>query len=316
VAFAYIIFIVMLYKPPFIRDEYNRIDLTLRGAQGKLSTINFRFLESGIMFTEDPWIVETPKPTFNRIFLVTKHACKVEMNHTTTTLSAGEIFLFPIHRSFVVTYQPECEFIYFHFGIIDETGLDLMRFIDHVYRFPYPQNVVFNNIVENYYTDTAISVVKWQSVLFNLIVQLINNSVIEQHLSGSLSVRHQEIVSYIQNNLSTVITVNDLALRFGISRSALSKGFHREMGISLKEYIDSLILHKALQLLSETDLSVKEIATYLGYQDPFYFHRVFKKKMFETPMQYRKASLYERSFKTKNAEHISSNRLEKTTDKR
>jgi AraC-like DNA-binding protein len=62
------------------------------------------------------------------------------------------------------------------------------------------------------------------------------------------------------------------------------------MGISLKDYITEIIVSRASRLLSYTDKTILEIADILGFEDPSYFHRVFKKNTGLTPKEYRKNS--------------------------
>jgi AraC-like DNA-binding protein len=53
------------------------------------------------------------------------------------------------------------------------------------------------------------------------------------------------------------------------------------------DYFTRLRLHQACQLLDNSDLSVKEVATALGYDDPFYFSRIFKALNEISPTEYR-----------------------------
>lgn len=63
-----------------------------------------------------------------------------------------------------------------------------------------------------------------------------------------------------------------------ISMSSLQRGFKKYLGVSPKQYLIKLRMNKALELLRENKLSVKEIAFACGYEDKKYFSRIFKKK--------------------------------------
>lgn len=59
--------------------------------------------------------------------------------------------------------------------------------------------------------------------------------------------------------------------------------------MNLKEYIHITRLRKATDLLSSSNLSIKEIANEVGFQDEKYFMRVFKKYKKMTPSEFRNA---------------------------
>ena len=60
------------------------------------------------------------------------------------------------------------------------------------------------------------------------------------------------------------------------------------MGLSLSEYINKQRIIRAVQYLDETDLPIRDIALYVGYEDIAYFSRVFKHYVNRTPRDYRK----------------------------
>ena len=77
-------------------------------------------------------------------------------------------------------------------------------------------------------------------------------------------------------------TVCDVAF---ISVSSLQRAFARYFGISPKQYLIQLRMNRALELLTENELSVKEIAFACGFTDEKYFSRAFKKKYGYSPSQ-------------------------------
>lgn len=58
-----------------------------------------------------------------------------------------------------------------------------------------------------------------------------------------------------------------------------------------KDYFTRLKMHKASQLLNNPNLSIKEVADLVGYEDPLYFSRVFKQINAVSPTEYRKKRL-------------------------
>ena len=73
-----------------------------------------------------------------------------------------------------------------------------------------------------------------------------------------------------------------------ISVSSLQRAFAKHFGMSPKQYLIQLRMNRALELLTENELSVKEISFVCGFTDEKYFSRAFKKKYGCSPSQFRK----------------------------
>lgn len=95
-------------------------------------------------------------------------------------------------------------------------------------------------------------------------------------------------VEYMQNRILEQITLNELAENIHVSPSHFSAVFKRRTGYSPLEYFTHLKIQKACQYLEFTDMHVKEIGYMLGFNDPFYFSRLFSKYMGKSPQIYRK----------------------------
>lgn len=94
-------------------------------------------------------------------------------------------------------------------------------------------------------------------------------------------------IAYMKAHLNQPLKVPDLAALVNLSASHFSALFKRQTGYAPIDYFIRLRLHQACQLLDNTDLSVKEIAVRLGYDDPFYFSRIFKALNEISPREYR-----------------------------
>lgn len=94
-------------------------------------------------------------------------------------------------------------------------------------------------------------------------------------------------IKFMRENLDKVISVKELAEQFNYSSSHFVRLFKNKTGYSPIHYFNHLKIQKACQFLSFTDLSVKEISFELGFDDPLYFSRLFKKSMYMSPLKYR-----------------------------
>jgi len=98
----------------------------------------------------------------------------------------------------------------------------------------------------------------------------------------------EQLIKYIDDNYAAPLTLNMLAQKFNFSPKYISNMIKNKVGYSFIEYLMNLRIKRAVELLTKTDMSIKEIALSVGYDDQQYFHRIFKKKTGKTPAQYRK----------------------------
>ena len=85
------------------------------------------------------------------------------------------------------------------------------------------------------------------------------------------------------------LTVNRLAKQFAVSRCHLSRRFHDERGMTLNSFIQRRKLLLAEHRLSvDPDITVKQLASSLGYADYQYFISCFKEEWGASPGRYRK----------------------------
>jgi AraC family transcriptional regulator of arabinose operon len=94
-------------------------------------------------------------------------------------------------------------------------------------------------------------------------------------------------IAYMKQHLSQPLQVSNLAAVANLSSSHYTSLFKQQTGYAPIDYFIRLRMHRACQLLDTTDLSVKEVAASLGYDDPFYFSRIFKTVNENSPTEYR-----------------------------
>ena len=106
--------------------------------------------------------------------------------------------------------------------------------------------------------------------------------------NGAQSVqRIEQSIAYMREHLNQPLPVAKLAALAHISPSHFFALFKRRTGSSPMDYFTHLRMQHACRLLDATSASVKEVAAVLGYDDPFYFSRVFKAVNRIPPSRYR-----------------------------
>ena len=125
--------------------------------------------------------------------------------------------------------------------------------------------------------------------LYHLIATFVFSQQQNQNSSSPEKAIIRETIDYMKNNLDKTIRIEDFADLNKYSVSHFSKLFRLTTGMSPIEYFIHLKMQKACQLLYTEDSRVKQIAALLGYDDPYYFSRLFKKYMNTSPETYRKS---------------------------
>lgn len=98
---------------------------------------------------------------------------------------------------------------------------------------------------------------------------------------------YQECKKYIDASFSSIKSPGEVADHCSIDVRYLSVLFKRYCHISPGRYLMRLKLNKAVNLLLTSDLSIKEIASQIGFQDPYHFSKNFKKLHGRSPNNYR-----------------------------
>lgn len=91
----------------------------------------------------------------------------------------------------------------------------------------------------------------------------------------------------IHNSYTENIKVEKIAEKLNINRSYLSATFKENTGMAIKEYLTNYRIEKSCGMLHNKHIPISDISNAVGFDDPFYFSRVFKKQMGCSPSEYR-----------------------------
>lgn len=125
------------------------------------------------------------------------------------------------------------------------------------------------------------------------LANLTNPSTLKRRSTSMQTNYHNEMISeivlYINENIYSNITVEDLCYKFSLSRSTLQTLFNDNLNVGPKEYICNQKFSKAKQLIKESALSISEISDVCGFSSIHYFSRKFKERYGMTPTAYAKS---------------------------
>ena len=103
----------------------------------------------------------------------------------------------------------------------------------------------------------------------------------------SESINIESIWKYIDDNLTSIENISQIAEHFHFSKYYFCHFFKKRTGLPVIEYVCSVRIQQAQKLLIDTNKSIAEIAFAVGFKDRSYFCLTFKKKVGISPSVYR-----------------------------
>lgn len=97
----------------------------------------------------------------------------------------------------------------------------------------------------------------------------------------------ERAIQYMKQHYQEDISLSDIAGALYTAPAYLAKRFKEKKNGTVMQYLETIRMNRAKELLESSGLSVTEIAQEVGYSDPNYFTRTFKKNCAKTPKQYR-----------------------------
>ena len=149
---------------------------------------------------------------------------------------------------------------------------------------------ILEKIIIEIYEPTMMSSTTIKLLVGLLIVELIkkpnNIEVYSEDNYDNLIII--EVLKYIDNNYSTA-TLFEISEIVNQPHYKISKLVKKHTNMTFKELLQEKRLNKAKQLLNETDISIVEIISLVGYENLTYFYKIFKEKYGYTPKDFRKS---------------------------
>ncbi len=246
---------------------------------------------AGRFKTEFPFTTDVPSGRKDfYLMYVTRGTLEVLVNDLSFNVSDGDVVLFAPDTGYKYTYRngAHLDYLWVHF-----TGSYAERFIRECELYPLPfhknasDNVKiserFEKIFQVFEEKNKFESLELSSSLERLLLTIAKtvseNSQIPRALERSI--RH------IHTDYNKKISIPDLAAIENLSNSRYIALFKQQMGMSPMTYIIKMRMSAAAELLRDTDLTVKQIGILVGYHDPHFFSKLFKKHMGISPKEYK-----------------------------
>lgn len=152
----------------------------------------------------------------------------------------------------------------------------------------------FKQLIDSFNSKNYGYQLSIKSFLFNIFYTLFNENHItidieKEHYNDLIKVEKlKEVIKYIQTNYKRHISIKELASIAQYSEYHFLRFFKIETSKTCTQYINHFRIQKAALLLSNTSLSITEIAYEVGFGDVSYFIKTFKKYMSTSPTKFRR----------------------------
>ena len=176
---------------------------------------------------------------------------------------------------------------------------ELCNEFSNIFKNFVPKNSVFKNAADNPVIKWAVNNIFESSVNYNefaeteirgstlvLLSELFRNMELKDNEAGDNTL-FKGIIDYCYKNYTQDISLESTAAALHVSNYYISRIFSKRLKISFKEYINSLRIQTACELLRKSDLSITEIASEVGYNTIRSFNRCFMNIKKMTPREYR-----------------------------
>ena len=149
-------------------------------------------------------------------------------------------------------------------------NIGIMRVVQRIVNELEGKNSYYQYLVVMYYAELLVLIYRYMS---------------ENYLPICQNDALKRAISFIRFNYHKDISINDVAIQADISERYLRSLFSQYLNISPLDYLNQIRINKSIELLRNTELSVKEICFQCGFQSPQYFSRIFKQQTGISPRE-------------------------------
>ncbi len=200
-------------------------------------------------------------------------------------------------EGFVVSFNQEFYCIEIHDSDVSCNGLLFVNNFDSVKFFLDDQQLsIYSNTVKEMITELENQTTLQDEMLKNLLKNLLirSNRLFRAQLSiGEVDNSNidfaRKFSELVEKNFKETKQVESFAEMLGIAPASLTKKLQKYGIDSPSRIIKNRVVTEAKRLLLYTDKSVKEIASIIGYDDQFYFSRLFTKEVGISPSEYKRS---------------------------
>ena len=249
------------------------------------STINYDYIFPDVGYALDrqcdkDWKIEAATTNFIDLTYVYEGEAYYTINGVTYTVKKGDLLCIPKGSQRKAVTNPDCLMSAYpiNFQLIDLEHNDIplpFDLISHIgiseslIRLFQDLNLVWTEKKQGYILQSRI-------LLTSIIHKLLCLLYYKESSKVFLDPRIRKAINYISQHYNQPITVNDLADLAGLNTAYFGILFKENTGLSVKKYINQFKINYAENLLLSGEFSITEVSQQCGFEDVFYFSKLFK----------------------------------------
>lgn len=252
-----------------------------------LNSENIVFCNNGLEDLDKKWKWDTAIAPYNRLYFIPNGEGGWLLDENEKLyMKAGHCYLIPSNYKFGFGNDGTFKQLFFHFNLKKDNGFDVFESFGRFGELEMHEDCAI--ICENFMKEDVASMMTVESIIYKAISCIAKKYNYSLDLKTDYSQIVKSAITYIEDHLSPKLTSADIAEKCHVSKSSLTKHFRQEMGMSVKEYIMSIIMNEAkLRLLGSND-KITDISAALGFTDQYIFSRCFTKINAISPSAFRK----------------------------
>jgi AraC-like DNA-binding protein len=273
----------------------------------------------GFVSYKSPWIHFKRNIDEYVLYLIKSGELHIQEDSTRYVLKRGHVLLLEPNRDHAGLEKHTCDYYYIHFKHPDIAAL----FIDNMESFAkgvlledqereyssrcyFPKHFLIedkmslsqilnslNELLQLYrrkHYNRSLTALRLSELFIrlsreNLLAELQKNK--KRNTKGI--VRAHALLDYIHHHYQSRITGKDIETIFECNLDYMNRTFSKLTGYSITHYVNKVRINHARELLEATHLSISEIAFLVGFQEIYYFSKVFKKYVGLSPVAYYKS---------------------------
>lgn len=262
-----------------------------------------------------PWRHSGRKMNYNHILIVISGSCVCRVENDTYELNPYDLLFIPADKFYSLETSSHCEYYFacFYAHLSDAENDNNLYDVplntpDKKFFLPQSEKIKESIILLPLFAALDNKTYSLASMLFTKLIKLNSTGDYLDRLSMDVYFKEilllaaractgtcqtkkyphilEQMIAYINENYTECITAETLSDIFFVSKTHVCTLFSANLGMTVSEYVNSVKLVHATELLSNSSMNITQIAEYLGFSSLHYFTRVFKKFYGISPSRY------------------------------
>lgn len=240
---------------------------------------------TGYLYADTKWSFHHYEPCHRLYYITSGNAYFITESGNKVSLKKGFIYVLPRRNLYQLKCDDHMEKFFLHFDLQLMPGLDLFDYINDYLSIPFYSEELYDlkHLATRHHLEDAFQVesIIWRT--FSILLAPHSDALLQHAVKLR---KYETLITYIKEHCEFGLSLDELAKVMNISPSYLSRIFKKDLGMTVKEYVDSQLVDQLKKELTLTNKSIQQIARELKFSDEFYLSKYFKKFIGVSPKNY------------------------------